>query len=85
MWHPSGVDFGTTFIVHIYFLDPLNSIFQFYSPVGLAKKSSIARVCECYNDFRLWLTNNLLQLNESKTEVLIVALPHHLYLPWPVG
>lgn len=56
---------------------PLNSIFQkystayhcyaddlqFYFPVSLDETCSLDKVHEGYNDIKLWLSNNFLQLN----------------------
>ncbi len=42
---------------------------QFYFPVSLGESCSLEKVHECYTDIKLWLFNNFLQLNESKTEV----------------
>lgn len=42
---------------------------------GLYKTCSLDKVRECYSDIKLWLSNNFLQLNESKTEVLIEGSP----------
>lgn len=48
---------------------------QFYLPVSLDKTCSLNKAQECYSDIKLWLSSNFLQLNESKTEVLIVGSP----------
>lgn len=44
---------------------------QFYFPICLDKKSSTENALNCFVDIRFWLADNFLQLNESKTEVLI--------------
>ncbi len=68
---------------------PLDTIFQkysisyhfyandlhFYVLVSLDESCSLDKVHERYTDFKLWLYNNFLHLNESKSEVLIVGSP----------
>lgn len=66
---------------------PLSSIFQkysisyhcyaddsqFYFPVSIDKNRASNNALNCFKDIKQWLANNFLQLNESKTEVLILG------------
>lgn len=43
---------------------------KFYFPVGIDKNCSSENALNGFRDIKHWLENNVLQLNESKTEVL---------------
>lgn len=46
---------------------------QFYFPVSIDKNCSSDNALNCFKDIKHWLADNFLQLNESKTEVLILG------------
>jgi len=48
---------------------------QLYLPVRLDNTASFDVLLECVDDIKRWMTNNFLQLNEDKTEVLILGCP----------
>lgn len=48
---------------------------QLYLPVRLDTTASFDVLLECVDDIKRWMTNNFLQLNEDKTEVLILGCP----------
>lgn len=48
---------------------------QLYIPVSPHDPSSIASLHKCLADVRRWMSENFLQLNENKTEVLVLG-PH---------
>ncbi len=50
---------------------------QFYLPVRLDTAVSFDVLLNCVHDIKTWMSNNFLQLNEDKTEVLILGCLAH--------
>ena len=44
----------------------------------LSKAETLIKLTCCITENRSWMGNNLLKLNDSKTDVLIIASPHDL-------
>jgi hypothetical protein len=52
---------------------------QLYSSFSVSDSSaSIQLISNCIDDIRLWMQSNLLKLNESKTEVILLGTKHQL-------
>ena len=61
---------GLTF--HLYADD--TQLYIAFKPCSSTSKSdAIARVEACVEDIRIWMTNNLLKLNDDKTELIVVT------------
>ena len=43
-----------------------------------SKTASLAKMTDCITDIRSWMNYNLLKLNDSKTDVLVLASPHYI-------
>ena len=43
-----------------------------------SKTASLAKMTDCITDIRSWMNCNLLKLNDSKTDVLVLASPHYI-------
>ncbi len=50
---------------------------QFYISLRPSETHQIEKLMECIVDIKNWLTNNFLQLNSEKTEVLIIGPKNH--------
>ena len=62
------------FSYHIYADDT-----QIYCPFNPKNQTSInsalSKLTSCVNEIKLWMTHNLLKLNEDKTEFLVISSP----------
>lgn len=46
---------------------------QLYLPIKLETDSSLQPLLSCFDEIRIWMANNFLQLNTDKTEVLLLG------------
>ena len=51
---------------------------QLYLPAKSNNPTNLSRLVNCLYDIKDWMSNNFLQLNSDKTEILIIG-PHHLH------
>ena len=61
---------GLTF--HLY-ADDTQLYIAFKPAEHSSKADAISRIESCVQDIRIWMTNNLLKLNDDKTEVIIIT------------
>ena len=58
--------------LHLY-ADDTQLYLAFKPTDSMSKEDAIKRIEECVVDIKLWMTNNLLKLNDDKTELIIVT------------
>ena len=61
---------GLTF--HLY-ADDTQLYIAFKPSSAISKEEAVARIEACVEDIRIWMTNNLLKLNDDKTELIVIT------------
>ena len=57
---------------HLY-ADDIQLYISFQPGVSVSKETAISCLEACIKDIRIWMTNNLLNLNDDKTELMVIT------------
>ena len=60
---------------HFYAID-MQLYLSFDAKLSASLNQSVDKVQQCIMEIKLWINNNMLKLNDDKTEVLFIASPH---------
>ena len=57
---------------HLY-ADDTQLYISFHSGVSVSKETAISCLETCIKDIKIWMTNNILKLNDDKTELIVIT------------
>ena len=57
---------------HLY-ADDTHLPISFHPGASVSKEAAISHLDACINDIKIWMTNNLLKLNDAKTELIAIT------------
>ena len=59
-----------------FYADDMQLYLSFDAKLSTSLNQSVDKVQQCVKEIKLWMNNNMLKLNDDKTEVLFIASPH---------